>query len=335
MFSTQQLDMTPRHTDAMAPLRAWTQRLLGMLSLLGLSACLVACGGGGGGAAPRFTWDATTSTLKDSTTGLYWQGVTPGPGNLTGSQRYPTVDELLLLTDKATLSDIPTQFSATLLNNDLVFATDANFSLANSVWSVSFAADSRGTVYSGDASLLPTPTSSSPQPLQPVVVTAASKPAFYRSRANANYTTSVIKGVLVTYDTENDLSWKSCSEGMALAVTTCSGTPTAYTLADLSALSFADGWRLPTKYELEGLLDRTKGPLASTKSYMLNTAYFDISLTSPQWWDASVLTFPTRIYWTSTQDLNSKKFVISFDEGSIRQDTGGSYFVRLVRNGKY
>ena len=334
MFFTQQLDMTPRHTDAMAPLRAWTQRLLGMLSLLGLSACLVACGGGGGGAAPRFTWDATTSTLKDSTTGLYWQGVTPG-STLASGQRYPTVDELLLLTDKATLSDIPTQFSATLLNNDVVFAGDTNYSAAGALWAVSFLTGDRGALYVVHATDTPTDGTAK----QPVVV-SGSAAAFNRSRASSNYAAST-SNIYVTYDVQNDLSWKMCSEAVTLVGRNCSGTPTLYSLSQLSqfqAANRSDGWRLPTKYELEGLLDRSRGFEATTKGYVLNTDWFDSTTASSSWWDATVSTGQQpRIYWTATQDATAaNNFVVSFDEGSVRlATTGSSYFVRLVRSGKY
>ncbi len=333
MFSTQQLEMTTQHTHAVSRLQAWTQRLLGMVSLLGLSACLVACGGGGGGATPRFTWDATTSTLKDNTTGLYWMGVAPG-ASLSSGQRYPTVDELLLLTDKATLSDIPTQFSATLLNNDLVFASDTNYSAAGALWAVSFLTGDRGALYVVHA--LDTPTDGTAK--QPVVV-SGSAAAFNRSRASSNYALTTNRGVI--YDTQNDLSWKMCSEAVVVAGINCSGTPSLFSMSQLSqfqAANRSDGWRLPTKYELEGLLDRSRGFEATTKGYLLNTDWFDLGTASGTWWDATVSTGQQpRIYWTATQDATAgNNFVVSFDEGSVRlATTGSSYFVRLVRNGKY
>ncbi|WP_408597867.1 DUF1566 domain-containing protein [Limnohabitans sp.] len=326
--------MTPPPTHTLARLRAWTQRVLGMLSLLGLSACLVACGGGGG-STPRFTWDATTSTLKDNTTGLYWKGVTPGD-TLTSGQRYPTVDELLLLTDKATLSDIPTQFSATLLNNDLVFAGDINYSAAGALWAVSFASDSRGLVYY-DAQSTDRPTEGSAK--QPVVV-SGSAAAFNRSRASSNYALTTNRGVI--YDTQNDLSWKMCSEGATAGVLSCSGTPTRFTLSQLTQFQTAnrtDGWRLPTKYELEGLIDRSRGELLTPATYMINSDVFDPQTDSNTWW-----TFPvgipgdSRIYWTDSQ-LNggANHVVVSFRTGAVflPDPTYSSYFVRLVRNGKY
>ena len=333
MFFSPQLEMTPQYTHAVSRLRAWTQRLLCMVSMLGLSACLVACGGGGGGATPRFTWDATTSTLKDNTTGLYWMGVAPG-ASLSSGQRYPTVDELLLLTDKATLSDIPTQFSATLLNNDVVLAGDTNFSAAGALWAVSFLTGDRGALYVVHASDMPTDGTAK----QPVVV-SGSAAAFNRNRASSNYSLTTNRGVI--YDTQNDLSWKMCSEAVAVAGINCSGTPSLFTLSQLSqflAANRTDGWRLPTKYELEGLLDRSRGFEATTKGYLLNTDWFDLGTASGAWWDASVSTGQQpRIYWTATQDASaSNNFVVSFDEGSVRlATTGSSYFVRLVRSGKY
>jgi hypothetical protein len=318
-----------------AGLRALSQRACIGLTMVLLSVGFVGCGGGGGGAAPHFALDAN-GVLTDSTTGIRWAQVAAGSAP-TSAQRWPTVDELHYLIDKSSLADLPTQFSATLLNNDLVFAGDVNNSRANALWGVSFASYNLGAVYNVDATDLPTV--ATPQPKQLVVVTAGSPVAFNRSHANSNYTLSSTntQGVLATYDKENNLTWKTCSEGMTLTPSkaTCAGVPTMYSLADLASLTIPDGWRLPTRYELSGLLDRTKGPLTNPHTYMLNTEFFDTLASSIGWWDATVLTFPPRIYWSSTTDANAKKFVISFDEGSIRPDTGGSYYIRLVRSGKY
>jgi hypothetical protein len=315
--------------------RILTQRLGWGVSMLCFSLSLVACGGVGS-AAPRFTWDASTSVLKDNNTGLLWTGVTPG-STLTSGQRLPTVDELLLLTDKATLSDIPTQFSTTLLNNDLVFASDSNYSRANAVWAVSFDSLDRGALYAVGSSETPTDVTATKQP----VIVSGSAAAFNRSRANSNYASSTTNSGVI-YDIQNDLSWKMCSEAAVMASSgTCSGTPKAFSLSELTqflAANRADGWRLPTKYELEGLLDRSRGFEASTKGYMLNTAFFDVGTANDNWWDATVSTGQQpRIYWTATQDANAaNNFVVSFDEGSIRLATqGSSYYVRLVRNGRY
>lgn len=349
MFFTQQLDMTRRHTDAMAPLRAWTQRLLGMLSLLGLSACLVACGGGGGGAAPRFTWDATTSTLKDSTTGLYWKNLAQG-SSLTTGQRLPTVDELLLLSDKTTLTDIPAEFRTNLLSNDLVFASDYDYTSAGlfdtsnsffpegraSVWAVSFLSDSisddRGVLLKVSPSELPTA-------MQPVIVSGSAS-AFNRNRSTSNYVTTTKPGVI--YDIQNDLSWKMCSEPVAVSGIACSGQPAQYSFSQLAAIlatSSNDGWRLPTKYELEALLDRSRGFQAVPKSYLINTGFFDLGTTTDSvtsWWDNTPSEPLERSYWSSTKNTSGVNFVVSFDWGSVRlATTGSSYYVRLVRNGKY
>ena len=337
MFSNNQIDMTNLCAPAKVFWRTLTQRAAWGVSMLCLSLGLVACGGGGGGAGPRFTWDAASGVLKDSTTGLFWTGVTPG-GSLTSGQRYPTVDELLLLTDKAPLSDMPTQFSTTLLNNDVVFANDANYSAAGAQWAVSFLSGDRGALYVVNASDRPTDGTAK----QPVVVVSGSTAAFNRSRADSNYVVSTANRYVI-YDVQNDLSWKMCSEGVAFATVTCATTPTPtlFSLSQLTqflAANRTDGWRLPTKYELEGLLDRSRGFEATTKSYLLNTTYFDVGTASNAWWDATVLTGQQpRIYWTATQDTTAaNNFVVSFDEGSVRLATlGSSYYVRLVRSGKY
>lgn len=336
MFFKNQMDMTPQCATAPNGWRALSQRAIWGLSMLCLSLGLVACGGGGGGSSPRFTWDAATSVLKDSATGLNWTGVAPG-STPTSGQRLPTVDELQLLTDKATLSDMPTQFSNTLLNNDVVFASDSNFSAAGAQWAVSFLSGDRGALYVVNSSDTPTDGTAK----QPMVV-SGSAAAFNRSRADSNYVVSTTNRYVI-YDIENNLSWKMCSEGVAFSTVTCAltPTPTLFSLSQLTqflAANRTDGWRLPTKYELEGLLDRSRGFEASTKSYLLNTTFFDVGTANNAWWDATVATGQQpRIYWTATQDTTTtNNFVVSFDEGSVRLATlGSSYYVRLVRSGKY
>ncbi|PQA80779.1 hypothetical protein C5F52_24030 [Limnohabitans sp. TS-CS-82] len=318
-----------------AGLRALSQRACVGLTMVFLSVGFVGCGGGGGGAAPHFALDAN-GVLTDSTTGIRWAQVAAGSAP-TSAQRWPTVDELLYLIDKSSLADLPAQFSATLLNNDLVFAGDVNNSRANALWGVSFASYNLGAVYNVDATDLPTV--ATPQPKQLVVVTSGSPSAFYRTQSTTNYfpSSTNVKKTLVTYDKENDLTWKTCSEGMTVSdnLLSCLGTPSQYTASNLDAQTFTDGWRLPTRYELAALLDRDKGQLANPRSYMINGDFFDILNGQIGWWSAGVESFPPRIYWSSTTDANAKKFVISFDEGSIRPDTGGSYYIRLVRSGKY
>jgi len=336
-FLRKRVDMVNALAQTAIFFRILTQRLGWGVSMLCFSLTLVACGGGGS-SAPRFTWDASTSVLKDNNTGLLWTGVTPG-STLTSGQRLPTVDELLLLTDKATLSDIPTQFSTTLLNNNLVFASDSNYSAVNdALWAVSFDSLDRGALYVVNSSDTPTDVTATKQP----VIVSGSAAAFNRSRADSNYVVSTTNRYVI-YDIENNLSWKMCSEGVAFSTVTCAltPTPTLFSLSELAqflAANRADGWRLPTKYELEGLLDRSRGFEASTKSYMLNTTFFDVGTAKYNWWDVTVSTGQQpRIYWTATQDANAaNNFVVSFDEGSIRLATqGSSYYVRLVRNGRY
>lgn len=314
-------------------MQAAASRAVARMSALLFVAALSACGGGGGGSVPRFALDASGQVMTDNATGLLWSRVTPG-ATLASNQRLPTVDELLYLTDKSTLSDIPTQFSSTLLNNDLVFASDTNYSAASAQWAVSFVPADRGALYVVRPTDTPTPDVNNP-PKQLVVMTNSPISAG-RSRASSNYSLSTKPGVI--YDTQNDLSWKMCTES-ATAVVTCSGTPTAFGSTDLSQFdNRSDGWRLPTKYELEALLDRSHGFEATPSSYLLNTSFFDLGTASNAWWSTDAVTgrLP-RIYWTSTKDsTGANNFVVSFDEGSVRLATPGSaYYVRLVRNGKY
>jgi len=356
------MDFNQRH-DAMyqcpsAQMLPWllTQPAFRFLAVLCLGALLVACGGGGSGvvvATPRFSWDANTKVLKDSLTGLNWQSIGQGTA-LTSAQRLPTVDELLLLTDKATLGDIPSDFSTTLLNNDLVFASDYNKTVTGNitggfftesragVWAVSFVSDDRGALYG----VLPTDKPVDATAKQPVIITASSAAAFNRSRSISNYDRKITRGVAVAYDKENDLTWKVCSEPVSTVATVCdTGTPVKYAGTNLSqflAANRVDGWRMPTKYELQGLLDRERGFQATTASYLINSDVFDQGTknsSSSLWWTIGGVD-STRVYWTSTNGATTstatQNFVASFDDGTVRLNTpASSYYVRLVRSGQF
>jgi hypothetical protein len=99
---------------------------------------------------------------------------------------------------------------------------------------------------------------------------------------------------------------------------------------------------LPTKYELQGLLDRDRGAQATPASYLINSDVFDQgtkNAVTNLWW-----TIPnadaTRGYWTSTNGATTatatQNFVVSFDDGTVRLNTpGSSYYVRLVRSGQF
>jgi len=342
---------------ASALAKSFSQRAFRFLAFFWACAFLGACGGGGSSGvvvtAPRFSWDANTNVLKDSLTGMSWQSIAQGSA-LTNAQRLPTVDELLLLTDKAVLADIPIAFSTTLLNNDLVFASDYNKTVTGNinggfftearagVWAVSFVLDDRGALYG----VLPTDKPVDLTAKQPVIVTASSPAAFNRSRSINNYERKTTRAIAVAYDKENDLTWKVCTEPVATNTTVCdTGAPLPYPATHLPQFLLAnrqDGWRLPTKYELQGLLDRDRGAQATPASYLINSDVFDQGTKNAAtnlWW-----TIPnadaTRGYWTSTNGATTatatQNFVVSFDDGAVRLNTpNSSYYVRLVRSGQF
>ena len=337
--------------------KSFSQRAFRFLAFFWACAFLGACGGGGSSGvvvtAPRFSWDANTNVLKDSLTGVSWQSIAQGTA-LTNAQRLPTVDELLLLTDKAVLADIPIAFSTTLLNNDRVFASDYNKTVTGNtiggfftetragVWAVSFELDDRGALYS----VLPTAMPFDLTAKQPVIVTASSPAAFNRIRSTNNYESKTTRAIAVAYDKENDLTWKVCTEPVATTNAFCdTGTPEKYPATNLTQFLLAnrqDGWRLPTKYELQGLLDRDRGAQATPASYLINSDVFDQGTKNAAtnlWWSIPNADI-TREYWTSTNGATTatatQNFVVSFDGGAVRLNTpNSSYYVRLVRSGQF
>jgi hypothetical protein len=238
----------------------------------------------------------------------------------------------------------------------MVFASDYNKTVTGNVnggfftetragvWAVSFVLDDRGALYG----VLPTDKPVDLTAKQPVIVTASSAAAFNRSRSINNYDlkSTPTNGIAVAYDKENDLTWKVCTEPVATTNTFCdTGTPVKYPATNLTQFLLAnrqDGWRLPTKYELQGLLDRDRGAQATPPSYLINSVVFDQGTKKDAtnlWW-----TIPnadaTRVYWTSTNGATTatatKNFVVSFDGGVVRLNTpNSSYYVRLVRSGQF
>jgi hypothetical protein len=136
------------------------------------------------------------------------------------------------------------------------------------------------------------------------------------------WATLVPNGAEVT-DTSTGLTWRRCAEGQAWTGSTCSGTPTAYTVdqalvaAQAQATSTGSAWRLPNVRELSSVVDLT------TTNPAINTAAFPNTQSA--------------IYWTSTPYIASLVLVwgVNFSDGNLDPFTyrGTSYAIRLVRVG--
>ncbi len=143
-----------------------------------------------------------------------------------------------------------------------------------------------------------------------VLALAAALPA----QAQSRFTVSA-DGQEVT-DTSTKLVWKRCVEGMKWDGKTCAGKATKLKLADARELAKSGSWRLPTKEELSGMLDK------NGKKKALDKTSFPAA--------------PVRLYWAlrpeSTDNLNH--WLVDMGNGKAFGNTrpGGNY-VRLVRSG--
>ena len=124
------------------------------------------------------------------------------------------------------------------------------------------------------------------------------------------------------YDTKTRLTWQRCSVGQTFEYGAgCTGEVSSYTLAESQTFKDGgkdEGWRLPTRKELSGLVAGT------CKEPAINAEVFP------------GMDLDTTGYWTSTADGPTRQWYINFADGSERT-YGGSLFrnaLRLVRTGK-
>ena len=116
-------------------------------------------------------------------------------------------------------------------------------------------------------------------------------------------------------DSSTRLVWRRCAEGTRFDGKACAGKATRYSYAAAKKAA-AGGWRVPTREELGGLLDRG----AKKKPRIVDTAVF------PQ--------TPSTGFWASKpgsdDDLNA--WVVNFSNGQTRANLGQAKFpLRLVR----
>ena len=119
------------------------------------------------------------------------------------------------------------------------------------------------------------------------------------------------------YDKSTDRTWKRCAEGQTWKESAgCFGTPKLITFAEAEAME-ADGWRLPTKAELQTLVtENCKEPAINTDAF---------PGISPN----------THRYWSSTPSGTEYLWTIKFSNGQAdgaKRDILSA--ARLVRNGQ-
>lgn len=113
-------------------------------------------------------------------------------------------------------------------------------------------------------------------------------------------------------DTQTKLVWQRCTVGQSWDGKTCAGKASKVTLA--KAKEMGPNWRLPTKDELTGLVDKTQ------KKPMIDKAAFPGT--------------PAAIFWSTRPEAtdNLGAWLVDFKNGRVFGNTRkASYMVRLVR----
>lgn len=307
-------------------------KVLGFVLLALVSAC---GGGGGGGSTLRFEqilWGAgAVAAVKDNTTGLVWASQPAVNEQSPGSS--PTVQELLTLTDagkNAIAEYFPLFLNQEIQSNEFKTITEGD-TTQTFPWIVHFLPNELGVLRYGE------PISGTPFSSLRVLNRTSEKiqPKFLELDSDANL---VLQG---------DLMWHMCTYGSDSkndAAGSCSGKPLAVGFNEAKAIALRENyagysnWRLPTKQELQKLLN-----LSNDNGPMLNDPFYKserVNLT--KWLETPGSTLE---YWTSTEaevenpdPTDPIVWNVSFD---FSEDMAGvfqtnvsttSALVRLVRN---
>jgi hypothetical protein len=292
---------------------------IGRTVLVALTVGLAACGGGGGGApeAPPRLQAVThqgTSGIRDNETGIIWAAKLGAENLPQRGVDLPTAAELLQLADSGD-QILQTQFGFLLSNPyPVVRASDLVIGSSGTVaWGVDFGARGEPGGLSDE------------NPNDTLSLYVLSRPSGAKL---VSYTVNSRFGMVET----DELMWKLCSEGSQWTGSTCTGTATR--MSGTAALetsnwgSFAgynSGWRLPTKKELQGLLQLSNN--LSPGGSLLPAAFIGDTVGSD-----------LAQYWSSTRGSGaSRAWQVDF---SVLPDPGGveralltdTAYIRLVRS---
>ena len=119
-------------------------------------------------------------------------------------------------------------------------------------------------------------------------------------------------------DTTTQLTWRRCAEGQRFDGKACAGKPArfSYAGAKKAAGAAASGWRIPTREELVGLVDRkVRKPKIDAKAFPKT---------------------PSLSFWASRQgsDDDLGAWLVSFANGKVTGNVGQAEFpLRLVKSG--
>ncbi len=293
---------------------------LAVLTLAGLLAC-----GGGGGDVPAF--EAVTvngaNGVRDNSTTLVWARQL-GDAGLPSRSPLPTANDALYFADRNTLLEDPLfGFLADLrLDGRSPYVVVAETNEVGSVWVVDlFERPGRlSKLNAGDAQSTP--------------------PGFYAwYKLSAQ---SLPRSELVNLGngtvSNQGLVWQLCSAGTNFSQGRCDGSPTPMTFAeaqDYAAQQAARGWRLPTKAELQDLLELTNN--ASARSLMREPFLQADAVT-----DAASLPYWTSSFFRQDESVWVVNFAAQNNNGGVNTEEVNlpnsadeiPAFVRLVRGSR-
>jgi hypothetical protein len=281
---------------------------------------LAACGGGGGGGAPealprlQAVTHQGTSGIRDNETGIIWAAKL-GAENLPQLVSLPTAAELLQLADLGE-QILQNQFGFLLsIPSPLVRASDQVIGDGpiQTAWGVDFGARKN------DPGGL-----SNENPNNTLSLYVLSRPSAAKL---VSYTANYQRGIVET----DELMWKLCSEGSQWTGSTCDKPATPMTgtaaLAQGNWGSFAgySDWRLPTKKELQGLLQLSIN-LSAAPSLLPVQFDRDAVASKPLYWSSTRGSDPS---WAWQVD-----FSVGLDPGGVELGPLADDFayIRLVRS---
>lgn len=276
------------------------------------------------------------AAVRDNGTGLVW-AAQPAVNQLSPGAS-PTAQELLTLTDAG--KDVISENFPLFLNQEIQshesrtreVLRGSETTIETLPWLVSFSPSNFGQVRDGEP-LTGAPFSS----LRVLDRSKFSPSSFVRNPVLSN---TVLQG---------DLMWQLCTHGTTYnsAAEVCEGVPEALEFTEAQDLATRlssqryggfSGWRLPTKQELQKMLN-----LSNANDSLLVAPFFAVEQATLNNWSASP--YSTMEYWTSTSAPSSPSdptepvlWVVDFRLG---QDLGGvnttnvsrvKALVRLVRN---
>lgn len=116
-------------------------------------------------------------------------------------------------------------------------------------------------------------------------------------------------------DSQTELIWRRCAEGMSWSGATCTGSATGYTHEEaLARAKTQSGWRLPNVKEIASITDKSRyNPAIDTDAFPAT---------------------PPAYFWTATPGAvsGSSAWYISLTVGSIfLSSRNNAYRIRLVR----